>query len=155
MKKIVSLFSIALVIAALTGCSGSPKSVPAADAPTPVAVTDEKKVVPVPASTNTVPPATVAKATTPIKPKVAPPAAPKLVTILGFAFKPSRLIINKGETVKWVNKDGVIHTVTSASFKSEILNQNDFFSQTFTKPGTYSYKCNFHPDMTGAIIVKQ
>lgn len=155
MKKIIFLISVAVFSVALMGCSGNPKSVPATESPTPIAATDDKKVVSSPTPTNTVSPATPAKTITPTKPKVTPPAAPKLVTILGFAFKPSRLIINKGETVKWVNKDGVMHTVTSTAFKSDILNQNDFFSQTFTKPGTYSYKCNFHPDMVGSIIVKQ
>lgn len=153
MKKIISLLSLSLIAVALMGCSGNPKS-EAADVKPIAAATDEKKAEVAPATTPT-PTTTVAKATTPIKPKVAPPSAPKLVTISGFTFKPSRLIINKGETVKWVNKDGVMHTVTSASFKSEILNQNNFFSQTFTKPGTYSYKCNFHSDMVGSIIVKQ
>lgn len=149
MKKIVFLLSLSVIAVALMGCSGSPK-LEAVDAKPIAAATDEKK-----ADVAPVPIATVAKTTTPVKPKVAPPSAPKLVTILGFTFKPSRLIINKGETVKWVNKDGVMHTVTSSSFKSEILNQNDFFSQTFTKAGTYSYKCNFHSDMVGSIIVKQ
>ncbi|MBI5421726.1 cupredoxin domain-containing protein [Candidatus Peregrinibacteria bacterium] len=115
-----------------------------------VDATNEKKPDAAPAPT-----APVAKTTSPAKPKVAPPSAPKLVTISNFEFSPSQLTINKGETVKWVNKDSAPHTVTSDAFKSNQLQQNNFYTETFTKPGTYPYHCTFHPSMVGSILVKQ
>ncbi len=91
---------------------------------------------------------------TPVK-APAKPATPstKLVLIQNFGFKPAVLTIKKGDTVKWENKDSTAHTVTSDTFKSDQINQNTFFSYTFTKAGNYNYHCIIHPSMTGSVIV--
>src|SRR4051794_23986778 len=48
-----------------------------------------------------------------VPPHVSPITVP--VSIAGFAFNPSDLTINVGDTVTWTNNDGVIHTTTSDS----------------------------------------
>jgi plastocyanin len=59
--------------------------------------------------------------------------------------------------VKVTNDDQVQHTWTSvsgpASWDSGSLNPGATFSFTFTKAGSYSYKCSIHTFMTGTITV--
>lgn len=76
-----------------------------------------------------------------------------------FAFQPATVTIKVGATIMWVNDSGVPHTATSDSgstvtWDSSTINSGGgTFSFTFTKAGTYSYHCAFHPFMHGKIIV--
>jgi plastocyanin len=76
-------------------------------------------------------------------------------TIEGFAFNPGTIEISAGTTVTWTNNDSAPHTVTAegGAFQSGRLNQGDTFSFTFDEPGTYTYYCEFHPNMSGTVIV--
>lgn len=85
-----------------------------------------------------------------------PAATTVNVSIENFAFSPATVNVAVGSTVVWTQKDSVAHTVTSdnnAWTNSGPLNQGATFSHTFTKPGTYTYHCAIHPNMTGAIVV--
>ena len=148
MKKISLLALLAFATITLTACSTGPNADPAS-ASSPTSVVTQPPAEPV---AKTV--AELAPVKIPVKPRVAPPSAPKLVTLQNFEFQPRSLTINKGETVKWVNKDGVMHTVTSDSFQSGVMQQNNFFTNTFTTAGTFPYFCKFHSDMKGSIIVR-
>jgi plastocyanin len=79
----------------------------------------------------------------------------KEVKIASFAFDPAELTVPVGTTVKWTNMDQADHTVTAddKSFDSGSLSQGKSFSFTFTKEGTYTYKCSFHSSMVGKIVV--
>jgi plastocyanin len=92
---------------------------------------------------------------TPAPPARSAPAAasPNAISIKGFAFSPSTLTVAVGTTVTWTNEDSAGHTVTGAVIKSNNLSRDDSFSYTFTQPGTYEYKCAYHPGMTGKVIV--
>jgi plastocyanin len=78
------------------------------------------------------------------------------VGIKEFKYAPPVLRIAKGTMVTWINHDEEPHTVTSATgaFASTGLANEDTFTQTFTKPGTYQYFCALHPHMTATVIVK-
>ena len=78
------------------------------------------------------------------------------VQIESYTFKPMVLNIAVGTKVTWVNHDLVPHDVTSkeAGFKSDLLAQDESFSYTFTKSGTYPYVCVTHPKMTGTVVVQ-
>lgn len=80
------------------------------------------------------------------------------VTILNYAFSPKTLDIASGTTVTWVNRDEEPHSVQNASgtlrLQSGVLQPKQGYSHTFTKPGTYNYRCGIHPYMQGAVIVK-
>jgi len=88
----------------------------------------------------------------------ATPAKAVRVTIENYAFSPATLSISTGTTVTWTNMDTAPHTVTVDSgpvtFTSPSLHKGDTFTYTFTTPGTYSYYCAVHPDMTAKVIVK-
>jgi len=78
------------------------------------------------------------------------------VKIDNFSFTPTTLTVASGTTVTWTNSDDVPHTVVSDDklFKSKVLDTDEKFSYTFTKPGTYPYFCSVHPKMTGNIVVR-
>jgi plastocyanin len=83
-----------------------------------------------------------------------PPAAE--IKIDNFSFGPQTITVPVGATVTWVNKDDIPHTSVSTDgvFKSKVMDTDEKFSYTFTKPGTYPYFCSVHPKMTGQVIVK-
>jgi plastocyanin len=89
-------------------------------------------------------------------------------------YNPSKLEIESGDIVKWINNDRESHTVTSgvgSGIQSLLTNQlgtpNDIFdsglfapgeswSYNFTnKVGIFSYFCTLHPWMTGIVDVKE
>ena len=84
------------------------------------------------------------------------PPAEVAVKIDNFTFSPNTLTLKVGSTIRWTNHDDIPHNVVSEdkSFKSKVLDTDQQFSYTFTKPGTYTYFCSIHPKMTGKIVVQ-
>jgi plastocyanin len=85
-----------------------------------------------------------------------PSAAAAEVKIDNFVFGPQTITVSVGSTVTWTNKDDIPHTSVSTDgvFKSKVLDTDEQFSYTFTKPGTYPYYCTIHPKMTGKVVVQ-
>lgn len=78
------------------------------------------------------------------------------VTLKSIRFHPGSLTIKRGDTVKWVWRDGPIeHNVTGSGFKSKTMAKGSF-SVKFTKKGTFNYRCTIHgkEGMTGKIVVR-
>ena len=75
------------------------------------------------------------------------------VSIVGYAYSPSQVIINKGDRVVWTNQDSVRHDVNGDGIEGPLLSKGETFSYTFTEAGTYNYICTPHPYMKGSIIV--
>jgi plastocyanin len=92
----------------------------------------------------------------PAKAEQAAPASSAEVKIDNFSFGPATLTVAVGTTVTWTNRDDIPHTVVSDDkvFKSKVLDTDEKFSFTFTKPGTYPYFCSVHPKMTGKVVVQ-
>jgi len=86
----------------------------------------------------------------------APAAEANTITLKDFHFSPMSLSVPAGATVIWKNLDGEPHTVVSDAglFRSGGLDQNDSFTFTFDRPGTYRFICSIHPSMMGTIVVK-
>jgi amicyanin len=80
------------------------------------------------------------------------------VKIDNFSFSPNELTIPAGTTVTWTNRDDIPHTVVSSddpkAFKSRVMDTDEKFSFTFSKPGTYPYFCSVHPKMVGKVVVQ-
>lgn len=80
------------------------------------------------------------------------------VWMTGNSFSPSTITVAPGTTIRWVNKDGVSHTVTSSSaslaFESGTIGNNGTFSFKFDSVGTFPYFCRFHSGMTGRVVVQ-
>lgn len=86
----------------------------------------------------------------------APATEANTIVLKDFHFSPMSLTVPAGATVIWKNLDGEPHTVVSDAglFRSGGLDQNDSFTFTFDKPGTYRFICSIHPTMMGTIVVK-
>jgi plastocyanin len=85
-----------------------------------------------------------------------PSVASAAVKIDNFVFGPQTITVAVGTTVTWTNSDDIPHTAVSTDgvFKSKVMDTDEKFSYTFTKPGTYSYYCTIHPKMTGKVLVQ-
>ena len=89
----------------------------------------------------------------PTEPAAPPP--PNQVKVVDRSYSPSELTVSVGDTVTWVFADGgMAHDVVAddKSFRSPLL-KSGTFSYTFDEPGTFSYHCTPHPDMTGSVTV--
>jgi plastocyanin len=111
-----------------------------------------------PATTDA--PATAAAAETPAdaaESAEAPAAAEVPVDIRDFAFSPNLIEINAGDTVTWTNQDEVPHTATGENrdvLQSGAIAPGASFSQVFPEAGEFGFFCEFHPNMTGTIVVQ-
>ena len=84
------------------------------------------------------------------------PATTAEVKIDNFSFGPGTITVTAGTTVTWTNHDDIPHTVVSTDgvFKSKVMDTDEKFSYTFTKPGSFPYFCSIHPKMTGKVVVR-
>jgi plastocyanin len=84
-------------------------------------------------------------------------AAPTVtVTIKNFAFAPEPVTAKVGDVIGWTNSDSIGHTATldDGTCTTDIINNGQTQSLTFSAPGTYPYHCSVHPtQMKGTITV--
>jgi len=82
-------------------------------------------------------------------------AADGAVTIAGFAFDPTTITVQVGDTVTWTNQDSTAHTATAAgAFDTGNIANGASKSITFATAGTFAYHCTIHPTMTGTVVVQ-
>jgi plastocyanin len=78
-------------------------------------------------------------------------AATKTVSVDDNFFKPKRLTVTAGDTVKWKWDGFVAHNVTvekgPQKFKSRTKSEGTFV-RVIKKPGVYKIVCTLHPGMT-------
>lgn len=62
--------------------------------------------------------------------------------------------IKAGDTIVWVNRDSVPHTVTARNRSFDLrLNPGQSKAMTLSKPGSFAIYCIYHPAMRGTIAV--
>jgi plastocyanin len=78
------------------------------------------------------------------------------VTIEGMRFHPLVLTAAPGDTVVWINKDVVPHTVTaSAGLDSGTIDAGQSWRYTAgKKTGEIGYVCTFHPTMKATLRIR-
>lgn len=137
--SLTPLVTVALLIAGLAGCSSSSES---------------RDGVSQPESTSRAPatsqPGEAEASEEPAE------AEPVVITIEDFKFEGPRTVA-PGATVMVVNNDRSSHTVTSETDEFEEVIVEGGAAGTFIapdQPGEYSYVCDFHPEMTGTLVVK-
>jgi plastocyanin len=83
-------------------------------------------------------------------------AATKTINIYSTGFSPKSATITEGDTVTWVNRDSATHQVLDdkGAFVTPILKKGQSYSFTFRAAGTYHYKDELHPKLTGTLTVK-
>lgn len=91
-----------------------------------------------------------------VAPIAAADTAVAVIEMHQVAFAPREVRIRAGQSVTWINRDPVVHTVTARDGRwgSGFLNEGDRFRQRFDRPGRYEYYCQPHPMMTGVVIVE-
>ena len=91
----------------------------------------------------------------PPAPTVQPAGDTVTATVQDFQFRPARLEIAAGATVVWNNGGQVVHTVTAAdgSFDSGPIESGEQRAITFSRAGTFPFRCTPHPFMTGVVVV--
>ena len=84
-----------------------------------------------------------------------------------WCYMSSKLTVNVGTAVTWINSDILPHTVTSGSdgadvvgldvpngFDSGFMSGGNEYERTFDVVGLYDYYCQLHPWMMGSITVE-
>ena len=76
-------------------------------------------------------------------------------------YIPSKITVETGSSVTWINEDSAFHSVTSGVydeptglFDSGYMDPYQTFSYVFDTSGTYDYYCTLHPWMEGKVIVE-
>ena len=77
------------------------------------------------------------------------------VSIEGFRFVPARVVAAPGDTVVWVNRDLVPHTLTARdeSWDSRELPANARWELHITETTAGEYFCRYHPAMHGRVAI--
>ncbi|MFQ3183688.1 MAG: plastocyanin [Alteromonas macleodii] len=78
------------------------------------------------------------------------------VTIKNFAFSPSNLTIDAGDTVTWINNDRAAHSAWedgTSAFDTGLIRPGASSSLTFPNSGTFSYRCRPHGNMRASINI--
>ncbi len=83
-------------------------------------------------------------------------AAAATVRIAQLKFQTDTVTVAVGQSVRWLNDDEVVHTVTFAGGLpgSGELARGAAFATTFDRPGVYTYHCTPHPFMRGVVVVR-
>lgn len=147
MKKVYFVvFTLAILVLLGAGCYGTtPTLAPEVNAPPAnlpeinIVVPTNENVPPPPANVN--------------QPAEEYPSS-AAVLLQNFSFAPATVTIAAGGEVTWTNRDSINHTVTGDDWGSELFGKDGIFTKKFDAPGTYSYHCTPHPNMTGTVIVK-
>ncbi len=82
-------------------------------------------------------------------------AATHVVTLKNLEFHPATVSIHRGDSVKWLWRDGgEEHNVTAHGFRSHTQTRGSF-TVRFTHAGTFKYRCTIHvaEGMTGKVVV--
>lgn len=79
-----------------------------------------------------------------------------VVRIENMKFSPDVIRVHPGDTIEFQNLDLVPHTATERSsqrFDSGLISGNAKWKWVAPEAGTFNYRCLYHPEMAGTIIV--
>ena len=80
-----------------------------------------------------------------------------VIEIRNFKFALKMPLVRPGDTVVWINKDIVPHTVTArdASWSSGTIKAGARWEMIVIAGRSEAYFCKFHPAMTGRLRITQ
>ena len=84
-----------------------------------------------------------------------PTPATHVVEVRQLRFQPDTLTVAPGDTVVWINRDIVPHTVTAVDgeWRSDEMEQDGTWRRVAPQ-GSGQYYCEYHPTMRGIVIVE-
>jgi len=87
----------------------------------------------------------------------ATPASKVSATVLmqGMKFAPRRVTIHEGQTIEWVDKDLVDHSVVAKGVDSPDFAQGETWSHTFARAGVFRYHDRLNPSMKATVVVRR
>ena len=75
-----------------------------------------------------------------------------VINNMDYASPPANLKV--GDTILWVNRDTVLHSVTARDHSFDIrLNPGQSAKMVLDKAGKIPFICQFHPTMRGTLTV--
>ena len=79
-----------------------------------------------------------------------------VIDIRQLRFQPAVLTVSPGDTVVWINRDIVPHTLSAldAEWESEGLMTDGSWRRLVTGKGSVEYYCTYHPTMRGTIVLE-
>lgn len=87
------------------------------------------------------------------KQKITSLSQKKTIEITGKNFEPALLRIKKGESIVFVNKDRVNHSIVGAEIESEIIAPGKEFIFIFKNTGTFDFYDRYNTSYRGKVIV--
>jgi plastocyanin len=83
------------------------------------------------------------------------PEGMAIVSVVDFGYMPSVTRIQVGQTVVWRNGGRELHDVTGEDdWHSGPVEPTREYRHTFGFEGSFNFRCSFHPDMRGTIVVQ-
>jgi plastocyanin len=81
-----------------------------------------------------------------------------LVIIKDFKFVPQEITIKQGQVLRWENSEkrqyhSVWFEAQGEEEPEDYLFPDDSYEREFNQPGSFSYRCGPHPEMTGIVHV--
>jgi plastocyanin len=84
------------------------------------------------------------------------------IAITNEEYHPNIVVVTRGTTITWVNRDPMSHTVTEGhnaaptpgGFNSNQLASGQSWSYVFHNPETYLYTCAYHVNMNARVVVR-
>jgi plastocyanin len=158
MKKYIGFVILLIAFVCFMGCTQTP---------VPEAVTTPATTVPtIPTTELTLAtktlPTSVVTTMLPVSTRTTSPTG-KVVTTISMrnnTFVPQELTALPGTGITWINDDPGVHSVKSTGNATGMFNSGDIlpgsqWSYTFgQREGRYEFTCSYHPEMKGAIIIK-
>jgi len=78
------------------------------------------------------------------------------LVVSGIAFGEIKQPLTVDDTIEWINKDVVAHTATARNKDWRVvIPENGKATLVLKKPGTVDYYCEYHPNMTGRLVIRE
>ncbi|MBA2566036.1 MAG: hypothetical protein H0V09_11535 [Gemmatimonadetes bacterium] len=84
------------------------------------------------------------------------------VEVVDFSYRPDTVNARVGDTIRWIQRDAIPHTVTAGTpagprpelFDEPLDQVGAVVEVELTTSGTVSYFCRPHPGMLGTIVIE-
>lgn len=77
-----------------------------------------------------------------------------IVTIQNETLNPATLTIKLHDQVEWQNKGSEDYQIAGQGWGNVPIAPGESFTQAFETPGTFTYSCTLHPELSGTIVVQ-